>query len=871
MAIAKELVELRISDHITALATQATQAKKAFLSYSQEQIDKIVSAVAMTAVEHHIALAKQAVQETKMGVFEDKVTKNLVAAEYVYNHIRDEKTVGVINTDLDLGITEIAEPIGVIAGIVPVTNPTSTTIYKTLIALKTRNPIIFSFHPKALNCSSTTAKLLYNAALAAGAPEGCIGWIEKVSLEATNELMHHEAVDIILATGGAGMVTAAYSCGKPALGVGPGNVPAYIESSAHIAQAVHDIVLSKTFDNGTICASEQAVIVDQNIAETVKAEFIKHQAYFLTEAEAKKLAKVAIDEKRSSMNAAVVGQPAVKIAKMAGISVPEGTKILVAPQKGVGTKYPLSQEKLSPILAFYTVRNSDEGIKRAIEITEFGGLGHSAAIHSTNEDVINTFCNQVQCGRLIVNSPSSLGGVGDTYNYLSPAFTLGCGSNGRNSTTDNVGIHNLINIKRRANRKTDERWFRVPPQIFFEPGSLRYLAQLKGERAFIVTDANMVKLGYVAKATRWLEEAGIDYQLFADVEPDPSVETLEHGVRMLKLFQPDIIIALGGGSPIDAAKGMWLFYEDPDATFAGLKLKFLDIRKRVYKFPELGRKAQFIAIPTTSGTGSEVTSFSVITDKEAGIKYPLADYALTPDVAIIDSNLVMTVPKSVTADTGLDVLVHAIEAYVSTMASDYTDALAIQAIESIFAYLPIAYEDGSNALAREKVHNASTLAGMAFTNAFLGINHSMAHALGAKYHIAHGRANAILLPHVIKYNGSTKPTKLACYPKYNTYQAPERFRKIAAILGLPAATVEEGIASLLNAITDLMIKLNVPTTLAECGITEETFAQDVESLAEQAFADQCTISNPRLPLVTELHELYWQAFGKLKDNPQAKE
>lgn len=861
MAIAKDLIQPKSICQISQLTKQATQAKQAFRRYTQEAVDKIVSAVALAAVEHHLILAKEAYLETEMGLFEDKVIKNLVGSEYVYNHIRDQKTVGVITEDNQLGITEIAEPIGVIAGIVPVTNPTSTTIFKTLISLKTRNPIIFSFHPRALKCSIATAKILYKAALEAGAPEGCIGWIEEPSIEATNQLLRHEAVDLILATGGAGMVQAAYSCGKPALGVGPGNVPAYIEMTADIAQAVHDIVLSKTFDNGTICASEQAVIVDQAIAAAVKAEFVKHQGYFLNESECKKLAKVAIDELRGSMNPAVVGQPAYKIAEMAGISVPEGTKILIAPQTGVGVKYPLSQEKLSPILAFYTVADSKEGIKLAIEITEFGGLGHSAAIHSNNQEVIAEFSHQLQCGRILVNSPSALGGVGDSYNYLPPSFTLGCGSNGRNSTTDNVGIRNLLNIKRQANRKIDERWFRVPPRIFFEPGSIRYLAQLHGERAVIVTDKMMVKLGYVEKATRWLEQANIEYRIFDEVEPDPSVETVENGLRLFNTFQPDIIIALGGGSPIDAAKGMWIFYEDPTATFEGLKLKFLDIRKRVYRFPELGKKAEFIAIPTTSGTGSEVTAFSVITDKKTGVKYPLADYSLTPEVAIIDPDFVMTVPQSVTADTGLDVLVHAIEAYVSTMASDYTDALALKAIELIFEYLPQAYDDGSNKLAREKVHNASCMAGMAFTNAFLGINHSMAHALGGKYHIAHGRANAILLPHVIKYN-SGNPTKLAYYPKYNTYQAPERYRKIAAILGLPAATVDEGIASLIKQIYQLMEELNLPTTIQECGVDKKQFAKDVSSLAYQAFADQCTISNPRMPLVTELEELFWQAYDQ---------
>jgi acetaldehyde dehydrogenase/alcohol dehydrogenase len=853
-------------DQLVAKA-KAAQAKLAELT--QEQVDAIVKAMTLAGIDKHMELARLAVDETGMGVYEDKVTKNLFATEYVYHDIKEIKTVGVINENHDDGFMEVAEPVGIVAGVTPTTNPTSTTMFKSLIAMKTRNPIIFAFHPKAQKCSSAAARLMLEAAMAAGAPEDAICWIENPSVEATAALMNHPDIALILATGGAGMVQAAYSSGKPALGVGPGNVPAYIERTADIHRAVNDIILSKTFDNGVICASEQAVIADRAIAEQVLSAFRAYGAYILNPEETKKVEAVAIDAKRQAMSPAVVGQPAAKIAAMAGVEVPAGTKVLIAPLAGVGPEFPLSREKLSPILGFYVVEDFSEGIRRCEQLTEFGGLGHSAVIHSENDRAIAEFSRRVRTGRLLVNSPTSQGAIGDIYNTNTPSLTLGCGSMGGNSTTANVSCRNLLNIKRVAVRRDRMKWFKVPPRIYFEPGSLSYLSKLRGTRAFIVTDPMMLKLGYVDRAIYQLNKKGFKVEIFSEVEPDPSVETVTKGVAAMNAFQPDVIIALGGGSPIDAAKGMWLFYEHPDVTFDTLRLKFMDIRKRAFKFPELGKKATFVAIPTTSGTGSEVTAFAVITDKARGIKYPLADYALTPDIAVIDPELVYTVPKSVTADTGIDVLTHAIEAYVSVLASDYTDALALKSIELVFKYLPAAYDNGGDKVAREKMHNASTLAGMAFTNAFLGINHSMAHILGGKFHIAHGRANAILLPHVIAYNAS-QPSKLVAYPQYEKYRAPERFAEIARSLGLPAATAEEGVASLIQAIRDLMVRLNLPLTIAECGISQAAYEQEIPAMADIAFGDQCTISNPRLPLVTELEAIYRAAYGAPAEAPVTK-
>ncbi|WP_035172471.1 bifunctional acetaldehyde-CoA/alcohol dehydrogenase [Caldanaerobius polysaccharolyticus] len=844
---------------IDQMVAKAEIAQRGYYSLDQEKVDRIVKAMALAGIDKHMDLAKMAVEETGMGVYEDKVIKNMFATEYVYHDIKHVKTVGIIHENEEEDFIEVAEPVGIIAGITPVTNPTATTLFKSLIAVKTRNPIIFSFHPRSLKCSIAAAKLMRDTAVANGAPEYCIQWIEEPSVEATQYLMNHPGISLILATGGAGMVKAAYSSGKPALGVGPGNVPCYINKTAHLKRAVNDLIISKTFDNGMICASEQAVIIDREVADQVIDIMKKHGCYFVNDEERKKLEDLAIDKEKCAMNPQVVGQPATKIAEMAGFSVPEDTKILVAQLEGVGPQYPLSREKLSPILAMYIVEDYKEGIKRCQEMTEFGGLGHSAVIHCEDEAIIKEFSEKVRAGRIIINSPSSHGAIGDIYNSNTPSLTLGCGTMGKNSTTANISARQLINIKRVAARRYNMRWFKIPPKIYFEPGSIQYLEKVKGRKAFIVTDPAMVKLGFVDKATYHLDKAGIDYEIFSDVEPDPSVDTVMRGVEAMNKFNPDLIIALGGGSAIDAAKGMWLFYEFPDTKFEELRLKFIDIRKRAYKFPQLGKKALMIAIPTTSGTGSEVTAFAVITDKTKNIKYPLADYELTPDIAIIDPEFTYTVPKSVTADTGMDVLTHAIEAYVSVMASDYTDALAIKAIELVFKYLPRAYENGMDKEAREKMHNASCMAGMAFTNGFLGINHSMAHILGGKFHIPHGRANAILMPYVIRYN-ATEPTKFTSYPKYEYYKAPERYAEIARHLGLKADTVEEGVKSLINAIVDLMKKLDMPLSLAEAGINRDTFAREVNDMANIAFLDQCTGSNPRYPLVKELEELYWKAY-----------
>ncbi|WP_226035561.1 bifunctional acetaldehyde-CoA/alcohol dehydrogenase [Aquibacillus saliphilus] len=847
---------------IDELVDNAKIALQEMKKLNQEQIDDIVKEMALAGLDQHMQLAKLAIEETKRGVYEDKIIKNIFATEYVYHNVKYDKTIGVISENTQDGMIEIAEPIGVVAGVTPVTNPTSTTMFKTIISIKTGNPIIFAFHPSAQKCSSAAARVLYEAAIKAGAPRHCVQWIETPSLEATQTLMNHDGVSLILATGGAGMVKSAYSSGKPALGVGPGNVPCYFEKTANIKRSVNDLILSKTFDNGMICASEQAVIIDKEIYQTVKQELIDNNCYFLSADEKAKVEKLVINENTCAVNPSIVGMKPVSIAEMAGVKVPEDTKILIAELTGVGPDHPLSREKLSPVLACFKVNNAEEGLLRSEEMLEFGGLGHSAVIHSENQAVIDQFGRRMKAGRLIINAPSSQGAIGDIYNAYMPSLTLGCGSYGGNSVSTNVGAVHLMNVKKMAKRNVNMQWFKVPSKIYFEKNSVQYLAKMpKISKAFIVTDPMMVKLGYVDKVLYNLRKRP-DYvhcEIFSDVEPDPSKETVMRGAEAMDAFKPDVIIALGGGSAMDAAKGMWLFHEHPETDFNGIKQKFLDIRKRIYKYPELGKRTQFVAIPTTSGTGSEVTSFSVITDKQNNVKYPLADYELTPDVAIIDPQFVMTVPKNVTADTGMDVLTHAIEAYVSNMANDYTDGLAIKAIQLVFDYLPLAYKDGSNEKAREKMHNASTIAGMAFANAFLGINHSLAHKLGSEFHIAHGRANAILLPHVIRYN-AMKPKKFAAFPKYEYFIADTRYAEIAKVLGLPAKTTEEGVESLVEAIIKLAKELNIPMSIAQNGVSKEAFEDKVDYLADRAFEDQCTTANPKLPLVTELAEVYRNAY-----------
>ena len=853
----------RIHNMVDELMIKAKKASEEYMKLDQEQVNDIIKAMSMAGLEHHMELAKMAVEETGRGIYEDKITKNMFATEYVYHSIKYDKTVGVINKNEEEGYEEIAEPVGIIAGVTPVTNPTSTTMFKSIIAAKTRNVIVFGFHPSAQKCSVQAATYLRDAAIKAGAPENCILWIEEPSIEATRALMNHPAVNLILATGGTGMVKSAYSCGKPALGVGPGNVPCYIDKTAKLKTSVNDLVMSKSFDNGMICASEQSVIVDKDIKDQFEWLMREAGCYFLSEDETNRLrSKMFIEEKGEALNSSIVGKSPYDIAKLAEIDVPKDTKVLVLKENGVGIEYPFSKEKLSPVLAYYVVDNSDEGIELAEKLIEFGGLGHSAVIHSENDETIQKFSQKVKVGRIIVNSPSTHGAIGDIYNTNMPSLTLGCGTFGGNSTTANVSSVNLINIKRVAKRRVNMQWFKVPEKIYFEAGSIGYLEKMPEiTRAFIVTDESMVKLGYIDKILYHLRKRR-DYvhsEIFSEVESDPSFETIEKGLKMMNEFKPDVIIAVGGGSPIDAAKGMWLFYEHPDADVEGLKLKFMDIRKRTYKFPKLGTKAKMVAIPTTSGTGSEVTSFAVLTDKKLNKKYPLADYELTPDVAIVDPDLVMSLPKKITADTGMDVLTHAIESYVSNMASDYTDGLAEKALELVFKNIREAYNHGDNKTAREHMHNASTIAGMAFTNAFLGINHSLAHKIGAEFHLAHGRINAILLPYVIRYN-SKMPTKFVSFPKYEYFIADKKYADLARRMNFPAFTNEEGVWSLIHEIQKLNEDLGIEKSFKEAGVDEQEFLSKVDMLADRAFEDQCTTANPRVPLVSELKQLLIDSY-----------
>ena len=857
--------EARVKQMIDELVEKAKVASKQYLELDQQTVNNVIKAMAMAGLEHHMELAKMAVEETGRGIYEDKITKNMFATEYIYHSIKYEKTVGIINENDEDDYVEIAEPIGIIAGVTPVTNPTSTTMFKSIISAKTRNVIIFGFHPSAQKCSSEAARIVRDAAIKAGAPENCILWIEEPSILATKLLMNHPDVNLILATGGTGMVKSAYSCGKPALGVGPGNVPCYIDKTAKLKTSVNDLVLSKSFDNGMICASEQAVLVDKEIYQEFEELMRNAGCYFVSEEEKEKLKNSMFEyteEYGFKLKSHVPGQSPYTIAKEAGFDVPKDTKVLVVYEEGIGHDYPFSKEKLSPVLTYYIVENEDEGISKAEKLLEFGGLGHSAVIHSENRETILKFSETLKAGRIIVNSPSTHGAIGDIYNTNMPSLTLGCGSFGGNSTTANVSSVNLINIKRVARRRVNMQWFKVPEKIYFEAGSIGYLEKMPDiTRAFIVTDPSMVSLGYIDKVLYHLRKRNeyVHSEIFSEVESDPSFETINKGVKMMNEFKPDVIIAVGGGSPIDAAKGMWLFYEHPEADVEGLKLKFMDIRKRTYKFPKLGTKAKMVAIPTTSGTGSEVTSFAVITDKKINKKYPLADYELTPDVAIVDPDLVLSLPKRITADTGMDVLTHAIEAYVSNMASDFTDGLAEKAAELVFKNIREAYNNGSNKVAREHMHNASTIAGMAFTNAFLGINHSLAHKMGAEFHMAHGRLNAILLPYVIKYN-SKRPTKFVSFPKYEYFIADQKYADLSRRMNFPAYTNEEGVNSLISEIQKLNADLGIEKCFKDAGIDEKEFLSKVDMLADRAFEDQCTTANPRLPLVSELKQILLDSY-----------
>ncbi len=850
------------NSEINTLVENAQTALEQYMTMTQEQVDKICHAMAQAGLDAHIELAKLAVEETKRGVVEDKVIKNIFATEYIWHDIKNQKSVGVIERNEMEGYTDVAEPVGVVAGVTPVTNPTSTTMFKSLICVKTRNPIIFAFHPSSQKCSSEAARIMRDAAVKAGAPLYCIQWIENPSIDATTELLHHKGVSLILATGGSGMVKSAYSAGKPALGVGPGNVPCYINKSANLGRACTDLIMSKTFDNGMICASEQAVIVDREISEQFEKIMSDNGCYFLDDKEIRLVSDYVIKKDSLSVNPAVVGQSAYKIAAAAGVSVPENTKILIAKLPEPDAKYPLSLEKLSPVLAYFVCEDEKQGFAFCEKMLELGGLGHSAVIHAEDKELCLEFGKVMKAGRIIVNSPSTQGAIGDIYNTNTPSLTLGCGSYGHNSTTSNVSSVNLINKKRLSERKVNMQWFKVPPKIFFENGSVSYLEKMPQiSRAFIVTDPVMQKLGYTDKVLYYLRKRS-EYchcEIFSDIEPDPDVETVMKGVEMMNSFKPDVIIALGGGSAIDAAKAMWLFYEHPETDFGGLKLKFMDIRKRVFKFPELNQKAKMVAIPTTSGTGSEVTSFSVITDRRNNIKYPLADYELTPDVAIIDPQFVATMPPSITADTGLDVLTHAIEAYVSVLASDFTNGLAIKAIALVLNYLERSYKNPDDKAAREKMHNASCIAGMAFSNAFLGVNHSLAHKLGGEFHIPHGRANAVLLPYVIRFNAA-KPTKFTSFPKYEEFRADRKYAEIARYLNLGGTDTDSQIEALISTIEQLMAKLNMPKSIKECGIDEKEYMSKIHALAEKAFEDQCTTANPRYPLISELEEIYRKAY-----------
>ncbi|MGC7607586.1 bifunctional acetaldehyde-CoA/alcohol dehydrogenase [Staphylococcus epidermidis] len=849
-----------VTQMIDSLAEKGQEALKELSKKSQQEINDIVHQMSMAAVDQHMHLAKLAYDETGRGIYEDKAIKNLYASEYIWNSIKDNKTVGIIGEDKQKGLTYVAEPIGVICGVTPTTNPTSTTIFKAMIAIKTGNPIIFAFHPSAQQSSKYAAKVILEAATKAGTPKDCIQWIEVPSIVATKQLMNHKDIALVLATGGSGMVKSAYSTGKPALGVGPGNVPTYIEKTAHIKRAVNDIIGSKTFDNGMICASEQVMVVDKEVYTDVVKEFKLHQTYFVNKNELQQLEDAIMNEDKTAVKPDIVGKSAVDIAKLSGISVPEKTKLLVAEIDGIGKDYPLSREKLSPVLAMVTAKSTGHALQICEDTLKFGGLGHTAVIHTEDSQLQQKFGLKMKACRVLVNTPSAVGGIGNMYNELIPSLTLGCGSHGRNSISHNVSAVDLLNIKTIAKRRNNMQWFKLPPKVYFEENSVMYLTEMDNvERVMIVCDPGMVNIGYTDIVEQVLRrrENQPQIKVFNEVEPNPSTHTVYKGLEMFINFQPDTIIALGGGSAMDAAKAIWMFFEHPETSFFGAKQKFLDIRKRTYKITK-PKNAKFICIPTTSGTGSEVTPFAVITDSETHVKYPLADYALTPDIAIVDPQFVLSVPKDVTADTGMDVLTHAIESYVSVMASDYTRGLSLQAIKLTFDYLKSSVQENDKH-SREKMHNASTMAGMAFANAFLGISHSIAHKIGGEYGIPHGRTNAILLPHVIRYNAKD-PQKHALFPKYDFFRADTDYADIAKFLGLKGNTTDELVDALANAVYDLGCSVGIDMNLKSQGVTEELLHSTIDRMAELAFEDQCTTANPKEPLISELKGIIETAY-----------
>ena len=864
------------AQELTARIKQLREAQKKFATYTQEQVDEIFRQAALAANHNRIKLAKLAVEETGMGIVEDKVVKNNFAAEYIYNQYKDMKTCGVLEEDKTSGITKVAEPIGVIAAIVPTTNPTSTAIFKCLIALKTRNAIIISPHPRAKNATIEAARIVLEAAVKAGAPEGIIGWIDQPSVELSQNVMRES--DIILATGGPAMVKAAYSSGRPALGVGAGNTPAIIDETAHIKMAVNSILLSKTFDNGVICASEQSIVVLEQVYDEVKRELAERGAYILKGEEIDKVRNIILNEK-GGLNADMVGQSAYKIAKMAGVNVPETAKVLVGEVTSVELEEPFSHEKLSPVLAMYKAKSFEEALDKADRLIELGGMGHTSVLYTDqvkNRDRVLTFGERMKTARTLINMPAAQGAIGDLFNFkLAPSLTLGCGSWGGNSVSENVGPKHLINVKSIAERRENMLWFRVPEKTYFKygclPVALAELGDMGKKKAFIVTDKELFEMGYTNKVTEVLESQGIQYKIFSDVEPDPTLRCARAGAAEMTSFQPDVIISLGGGSAMDAAKIMWVMYEHPEVNFHDLAMTFMDIRKRIYRFPTMGQKAMMVSIATSAGTGSEVTPFAVITDEETGIKYPLADYELTPDMAIVDAELMMTSPKGLTACAGIDVLVHSIEAYVSIMASEYTNGLALEAIRLVFKYLPDAYNEGTtNIKAREKMAHASCMAGMAFSNAFLGINHSMAHKLGAFHHLPHGMANSLVMKEVIKFNATDAPTKQAAFAQYKYPNAAWRYAKIADHLGLGGNTEAEKVELLLKAIDELQNKVNMPKTIKDAGVSEVKFFETLDEMVEQAFDDQCTGANPRYPLMSELKEMYITSYYGENAKDEAK-